>query len=84
MGDAAKKAAKRPSCSPLAFRKYPPPSGYPRLSSPRNLTRMKYDVDLLQGDLGPEEVAMNDWLEDVGPYISLPADSDPDGLDEDD
>jgi hypothetical protein len=45
---------------------------------------MKYDADLLHGDLGPEEAAMNDWLEDVGPYITLPADSDRDGRDEDD
>ena len=44
---------------------------------------MTYDADRLHGDLGPEEAAMNDWLEDAGPYITLPADSVPDG-DEDD
>lgn len=77
-------AAERPSCSPVALRKYPPRNRYPRPPAAHNLARMKYDADLLHGDLGPEEAAMNDWLEDVGPYITLPADSDRDGRDEDD
>jgi hypothetical protein len=45
---------------------------------------MRYDVNVPREDLGPEEAAMIDWLEDAGPYITLPADSDADGPDDDD
>lgn len=43
---------------------------------------MTYDVEDPRSGFGPEELALEDWLDDAGPYVTLPASDEPDDDDE--